>query len=77
VPHREKRGWPGNPGDPALPTFPSRLMHGGLAPLGSSALGHPCVASGLASELAHAEVLSAWPGTTPEPPNLPRTNHSS
>ncbi len=77
MPHREKRGWPGNPGDPALTTFPSRLMHGGLAPLGGSALGHPCVASGLASELAHAEVLLAWPGTTPEPPNLPRTNHSS
>jgi len=32
VPHREERGRLGNPGDPALPTFSSRLMHGGLAP---------------------------------------------
>ena len=40
-------------------------------PLGGSASNHPRVDSGLTSELAHAVVLSAWPGTTPEPPNHP------
>jgi hypothetical protein len=40
-------------------------------PLERPASDAPCVFSGLTSELAHAEVLLAWPGTTPRPPNLP------
>ena len=46
-------------------------------PLERSASSPPRVCSGLTGEPAHAAVLSTWPGTTPEPPDLPRTNHSS
>ena len=67
----QEHGRPMTGHPPTFTTSPSRLMHGDLAPLEHSASSAPCVCSGSASELAHAAVLLAWPGTTPKPPNLP------